>query len=302
MQQRRHYNPSQPRVPKGHSTGGQWTDGNHGQATILEEGDRTDGRYRQDTILQSPPREEDGNARDARVRLARIGGRPPGRIYRTPSDIARQNAARERAEEAARQKEIREGFARYETLSALNNADRRAIIEFKAHVYRSDKKGKLTLESVRMVDRKEAEKLCPGLETVQDFADKAALAVQEKRLVLTPQQYGNAVHSWVEHAINGKGGTDEPNNPDFMAEMSVAKTFEETGKRVYRGQKGSLRYDIFENVNIERLCIHDLKTGPTGMSDERREEIATTAARMKPRGRVVVTEVRPTHPRVLRPR
>jgi hypothetical protein len=169
-------------------------------------------------------------------------------------------------------------------------------------VYRSDKKGKLILESVRMVDRKEAERLCPGLEVVQDLADKAALAAQAEPRVWTTQQFGNAVHSYVEHAINGPGGTDEPNNPDFMAERSVAKTFEETGKRVYRGQKGSLRYDIFENVNIKTLCIHDLKTGPTGLSEERRKEIAMTAARRKPRGRVVVMEVRPTHPRVLRPR
>ena len=239
MQRSHRYNPNQPRVPAGHSDGGQWTDGNHGQATILEEGDRTDGRYRQDTILQSPPREKAGNEQETRVQLARLGGRFPSRIYRTPSDIARQNAARERAEEAARQKEIGEGFARYETLSALNNADRRAIIEFKAHAYRSDKKGKLTLESVRVVDRKEAEKFCPGLEVVQLLADKAALAVQEERRVLTPQQYGNAVHSYVEHAINGPGGTKKPYNPDFMAEMSVAKTFEETKKRIDKVSRGA---------------------------------------------------------------
>jgi hypothetical protein len=226
-------------------------------------------------------------------------------IYRPPRDVPHQDTARERAEEAAREEAIREGFARYETLSALNNADRRAIIEFKAHAYRSDKKGKLILESVRMVDRKEAERLCPGLETVQDLADKAALAVQAEPRSWTPQQYGDAVHRHIERAINGPGGTKKPYNPDFMAEMSVAKTFEETKKRidkVSRGTKDSVRYDIFENVNIERLCIHDFKTGPSGMSNERREEIATTAARRKPRGRVVVTEVRPTHPRVLRPR
>jgi len=71
-----HYNPNQPRVPKGHSTGGRWTDGNHGQATILEEGDRTRGRYGQDTILQ-PPRQADGE--EPPVQLAFLGGREPER-------------------------------------------------------------------------------------------------------------------------------------------------------------------------------------------------------------------------------
>ena len=52
MRHPHHYDPSQPRVPKGHSTGGQWTDGNHGQATILEEGDLTNGGCGKDTLVQ----------------------------------------------------------------------------------------------------------------------------------------------------------------------------------------------------------------------------------------------------------
>jgi hypothetical protein len=152
-----HYNPNQPRVPKGHSTGGQWTDGNHGQATILEEGGRADGRYRQDTILQSPPQAEDGNEQDARVRLAYLRGGFRGPVARTtPRDIARQQAAREAA--------IKNGLAWFSVPSALNGPDERAVIEFEAHQYEREKENTLVFKKLGMLTR-ESLKRCASAST-----------------------------------------------------------------------------------------------------------------------------------------
>ena len=194
MRHPHHYNPNQPRVPKGHSTGGQWTDGNHSQATILEEGDRTDGGYAKDTLVQQ-------------AFLA------PAPFLVPPVVQALQSA-----------------LTLFAALSALNNADRRAAIVFKAREYHADSSGGLILHSVRVLDRDEVKDNCPKLEDVQKLTDKAAAEVQKDGASLKPSAYGTAVHKYIENKINGLGGTDKPDDPNFMAEPSFLKTYEETGE------------------------------------------------------------------------
>jgi hypothetical protein len=333
-----HYNPHQPRVPKGHATGGQWTDGNDGQATILEEGDRADRRYRQDTILQSPPRAEDGDAQDTRVRLAFLRGglRPPFR-RNTPSDIARQKAlelerqkalerARKEAAEAAREKAIRHGLALFSALSALDTPDRRAVIEFKAHQYGRDKENTLEFKKLGVLTREEFKKMCKYLDDVQGFVDEAADEANREP-GLTPQTYGTAVHKGLEAKIkdsrlDGLWAERSAVKSTAALPADIRKHIKQHGEAP-RGYPETVRTDGFEYLGQGTVCVYDAKTGearfpPSRMralvdaifstddivppGPERMAEIAKKiAARGLPVLRIIMTVVRPTIPRVLKP-
>jgi hypothetical protein len=271
-----HYDPNQPRVPKGHPTGGRWTDGNHGQSTILEEGGRTDGGYRNDTLVQQ--------------------------AFLAPAPFAVPPVVQA----------LQSALTLFAALSALNNADRRAAIAFKAREYQADNSGRLILHSVRVLDRDEVKDNCPKLEDVQKLTDKAAAEVQKDGAFLKPSAYGTAVHKYVEKAINGTDETAMPKNPNFMAEPSFLKTYEETGEvlkptpmtvngqtiMVRSGQKGSIRVDVYEKVSDDSVCVYDIKTGRRGLSYERIKEIAAAvAAKYGKEARFIIIEIRPTHPR-----
>jgi hypothetical protein len=313
-----HYKPNQPRVPKGHSTGGQWTDGNHGQATILEEGGPSGRRYGQDTILQVPPHAEDGNEQDPRVRLAFLRGRFPGPVARTtPRDIARQQAARERA--------IQDALARFSALSALNSPDERAVIEFEAHQYERGKGNILEYTNLGILTREEFEKMCKHLDKVQEFTDEAAKEANGMP-GLTPQTYGTEVHKRLEAKINQRG-------PEGLwAERSAVKSTAALphGVRKYiklhgaapPGYPETVRTDGFEYFGEGTVCVYDAKTGEAKFPQSRMrtlvdaifstDEVVPPLDRMAeirakiatwglPVQRVIMMMVRPTVPRVLKP-
>ena len=72
---------------------------------------------------------------------------------------------------------------------------------------------------------------------------------------------------------------------------------------VRRGQKGSIRVDVYEKVNDESVCVYDIKTGRRGLSYKRIKEIAAAVAeKYGKEARFIIIEIRPTHPRALFPR
>jgi hypothetical protein len=102
-----------------------------------------------------------------------------------------------------------------------------------------------------------------------------------------------------------------------MAEPSFRKTLDETGERlkptpmtvngqtivVRRGEKGSIRVDVYEKVSDDLVCVYDIKTGRSGLSYKRIEEIAAAVAeKYGKEARFIIIEIRPTNPRVLFPR
>jgi hypothetical protein len=323
-----HYDPNQPRVPKGHSTGGQWADGNHGQATILEEGDRAGGRYGQDTILQSPPQEEDSDAQDARVRLAFLRGSFRGPVARALSDTARQKAlerARKEAAEAARERAIKYGLVLFSTLSALNSRDRRVVVEFEAHEYGRDKENTLEFKKLGVLTEAEFRKRCNYLTEVQKFADAGAREANTKP-GLNPRTYGTYVHEYVKDKINGM------HEARFWAERSAFKSSaalpDEVRERIQeqgeapRGYVDTVRTDGYEYLGEATGCLYELKTGEAQFGPSRMREFADAifatddiyrdpervthikqnfAKRGLPVLRLIMTVVRPRVPRVLNP-
>jgi hypothetical protein len=296
VQQRHHYDPEQPRVPKGHPTGGQWTDGVPGQGAISQEGDRTEGDYGQDTILQEGGGTEGDDAQDTLVREARLRLGPVPRII--PPAV----------------RNLERALSLYAALSTFNSRDKQAIIEFRAREYQRTEPGSLVLVEARLLSRSEVEKMCEKLPDVQALTDEGAAEVDDP--ALTPSAYGNAVHKYVELNINMK------RDPNFRAEKSTLKIaaalteerleYLSQGKDAPQNALDTVRIDVYENRGDGTVCIYDIKTGESVLRPGRMSELAHSIltperlAEIKakirvPVVRIIVMEVRPTFLRGTRP-
>ena len=120
---------------------------------------------------------------------------------------------------------------------------------------------------------------------VQTRVDLAAQTVRQKSSGMTPQAYGTAVHYNVSQQLKSL------NDRNFRAEVSFVKSGEEN-----YGTVGSIRVDVYEKVSDAVLCIYDIKTGVSGLSAARKNEIRDTI--MAGYGHnfpvVVITDIRPS--------
>lgn len=184
---------------------------------------------------------------------------------------------------AAARATVQLGLMLYTYMSAQNGPGKRAVVEFKAREF-SAENGQLDLSNVRLLDREETERVCPRLPEVQERLDRAVETVKGSGVRLTPQQFGTAVHTDLKKQI------DALFDPNLVAERSLIKTREEVGY----GAKGSIRVDALERVDRPTACVHDIKTGDSGMSLPRMREMAeSVAVNFREVTRIVVTEVRP---------
>jgi hypothetical protein len=175
-------------------------------------------------------------------------------------------------------------------LSARNNRDSQAVIAFKAEEYRATADKVLDLEGVAQLDRNRVERVCKRLEQVQKLADAAAVAVNMDKRISRATEYGTAVHFRVKQAIEA---LDDYN---FRAEVSYQKMRDEG---IY-GWPGSIRIDVLEKAARRTVCVHDLKTGPTGLTPARFREIAQNVYAAYPDTlRIIITEVHPSVRRLL---
>jgi hypothetical protein len=152
----RGYDPNQPRVPAGHSDGGQWTDTGGAGA----------GSRRIDTGEQPL------------VQQARID-----RLIRPV------------------QRGIEAALALFTALSARNTPDRRAVLEFSAREFHFDESGELGRPKIDLLNRDRVRDACPRLGEVQQRTDRAAELVRTGGGIMSPQQFGTAVHANLKHQI-----------------------------------------------------------------------------------------------------
>lgn len=235
----RGYDPNQPRVPAGHSDGGQWTDTGGSGAYF--------GRL-------------DANEHPL-VHQARID-----RLIRPI------------------QRGIEAALALFAALSARNTPDRRAILEFNAREFRLDESGGLGRPNVSLLNRDQVRDACPRLGEVQDRTDRANAIVRAGGGIMSPQQFGTAVH------LNLKRQIDNLKDPNFRAEVSRVKSEED---ETWYGRRGSIRIDVLENVGDGTVCVYDIKTGQSSLNPSRMADIAQNAFKHFPgTQRIVVTEIR----------
>jgi hypothetical protein len=317
------YDPNQPRVPAGHSDGGQWTDGNSGGERHLRTERPTSPLF--ELSLQEFQRHGAQSVTDVSARARRLS---PWRAFPLPTKPSPLFELGARApmppETHPAAKDMESALGLYDALSLHNSPEQRAVIAFKARDYRRGEAPVLELLRVGILTRSEVGLICKQFGTVQDLTDKAAAAVQAEKLPLDPGQYGTAVHTLVKEAVNGpkkpKSSGDVRAYPKLWAEESFAKNYEESREHksreaatignpspqgpgdTYYGAPGSIRVDVYEEVNPKTVCVYDIKTGRSGLSGPHMLEIAIRVARRLPGARIVVMEMRPTLPRVLTPR
>jgi hypothetical protein len=135
-----------------------------------------------------------------------------------------------------------------------------------------------------LLNRDQVRHACPRLGEVQDRTDRATEIVRAGGGIMSPQQFGTAVHTHLKQQI------DRLANLHFRAEVSRVKS-EEAETRY--GRRGSIRIDVLENVGDGTVCVYDIKTGQSGLSPKRMAEIAENAFKHFPgTQRIIVTEIR----------
>jgi hypothetical protein len=179
--------------------------------------------------------------------------------------------------------------ALYTWLSSRNEPNHTAALSLPATEYQLGSSGKLERTWVEQLTDEQLKEVCRQYPKTQALTDQAA-DTTNRALYRTAAEYGTAVHAKLAQAI-GK------NDPNFRPEVSLLKTLDETGElpeKIPYGTKGSVRIDVLENTDTNRVCIYDIKTGKSGLTPSRIAELARTVYLRYPKARsFLVIEVRP---------
>ncbi|WP_332118331.1 hypothetical protein [Azorhizobium caulinodans] len=126
---------------------------------------------------------------------------------------------------------------------------------------------------------------CKRLAEVQKYTDESASKLRRENYD-SAASYGTAVHVELDKRIKAL------HDPDLASEKSYLKNEDENDAR--RGEKGSIRVDVLEAAPQNTVCVYDIKTGKSGLSQARMTEIAFAAQKFRPNTRrILVTEMRP---------
>lgn len=289
MTDRPHYNPNQPRVPKGRHDSGQWTAGHSRQPVAGHE----DEPWSAGSDDQRSSAEHDGDPWTVDQDHERVAPQPAflGPLGRA---VVRGGASRLGPQLSARQALVN-GLATFSALSLLNTDDRRAIAEFKVGEFSRDPDKLLTFERVRMLDEDELKKICEHVDKVQKMADEASEDTYKYQPDLTPPVHGTAVHTRVKKAVDAFG------DPDLTGELRIKylegdqTTKDPTGRR----PKLWVVLDIFELKREKKIaCVYDVKTQNAVLDEDRMTEIAEYLLKQDQRvDRLFLVQVKPKPPK-----
>jgi hypothetical protein len=172
----------------------------------------------------------------------------------------------------------------YERLSAANTDNQQAVAVFNSRDYRPAEPGSLILTQVGVLTREETNAACPGLADVERMSQQATSDSVENRPDLRQPYRGTDIHKRMSESVK------KDSLGRFQAEISFLKS---NGADARYGTRGSVRIDVFENLNNGTICVYDLKTGTARFDPERGLEIAATVyKRYKTTRRILITEVR----------
>ena len=187
-------------------------------------------------------------------------------------------------------KAVSAALALYTWMSSRNTADSTAVFGFRADAYSPGASADDAAIWVGQLTRQDVDDACPRHAEVQSITNQASEAI-DRGAYETPQQYGTAVHSWIEEQINGPRTVPRspPRDPNFRAEVSLIKS-----RDARYGRAGSRRIDVYENPGTGAVCVYDVKTGLDRLTPARMLELASTVQYYYPSTqRIIVTEVRP---------
>ena len=155
---------------------------------------------------------------------------------------------------------------------------------------------------MRQLSSEELKLACPNYDDVLKRLNEATNDARALRTDWTPQTFGTEVHSRVARGVNGYSDTppgfrspDRPQNEDYRAEFSIlkARAADPITPPARYGQAGTVRIDVFERVNDQRICVYDIKTGSQPLTLPRSLEIGANVRRRYPNAQsIIVAEAR----------
>ena len=266
----------QPRVPKGHSDGGQWTR------------DGSGGSLPPPALFQRVPTDDQQAPQAEPAFLGRLLSEAGKRVL--PKASGRLGGAAART--------IESELALFTALSQKNSRDQQAVFQFNAKQFGPDENGKLDPGTAAALTFAQVRRVCPGIARVKELTDEAVAEAEADEKASGEQwsasKFGTAVHTYLKRKIDAwnRLPPEEASklNPfGFRAEVSFIK-----GEQENPGTKGSVRVDVLEKRDDGVVCVYDVKTGWSGLTPARMLEIASNVYKNYETVNFVVTETRPS--------
>jgi hypothetical protein len=302
----RKYDPSQPREPAGSQNGGRWALNGGGQGrsgeeeTVTEDGSRvlslrirsrsSEGWEEEHTVIAPDGTQtvfemegrtqtiRDGQTSEILSRSTLIDG------WAVPEAFVQQTGVSSLARAGTRS--LYNAAAALLAALSVRTGRNGAIFEAPASLYEPRQGTKSTVAWVGAVNEQEMRAACPQRGLVQTILDEAAAQVRATGNFNGPQDFGNKVHAVAAAKIRALG------NPNLVAETSYVYGDETPADY---GTRFSIRLDVLERSVPQTVCVHDHKTGESGISAVRATSIAEMIARNFPdTQRIILSEIRPT--------
>jgi hypothetical protein len=280
-----HYDPNQPRVPRGHSDGGQWT---------------SDGQRALSDIAELPPPDLRGDGPHPGLRTQYALMRPgdvPLRVPNAPARAPVKPPVRPNPFISALRVMVPIGVAwqLYELLSEYNSPDQPVVLGLQSQEFR--RLGPKAFGFVQRLTQKETKDYCPSLEEVQKLVDEAARKLgprNEYRNSKEDAAYGNAFEEELKKLLDDHNIDRAKNN---KPPLEWQKTFGPGGElNKKRNEAGVKVPDITDKGKT--TCFYQVTTGdPTGVGQGMRllvENFSRTKEYSEGTDIVVVTQVKPS--------
>lgn len=131
---------------------------------------------------------------------------------------------------------------------------------------------------------------CRRVGDIQQWIDEAATILAPEKPNLKAQAYGIALHLLLHQKIQALKRAYPGLYDDLDSEIS----FLQNGMPAYRGEKDSVRHDVYEKIppdKAETVCIYDAKTGDARFRWEQLRRTVTSAAKQNPGATIIVVQM-----------
>jgi hypothetical protein len=137
-----------------------------------------------------------------------------------------------------------------------------------------------------------ARKFCELLPEVQGWTDEAAAVLATDKPLLSPADYGKAVHLYVKRQIEALKEAE----PTIYAGLWPEYSVDASGVEVSYGKRDSTRLDVLHlvpAVNPTLICIYEVKTGDAAVRKYQLDRSVMRMMALHPNATVVMIQVKP---------
>ena len=148
-----------------------------------------------------------------------------------------------------------------------------SVIAFK--IWTGGTEGNVVSLQQETLTQEQVAQVCKVLPDVQTWTNEAATMHLPQRAAMSPTEWGNLVHWAIYKRITDLKKTIPTALANVFPEISIdGRRLEiDHPNRPRYGQAGTSRLDILEKISATTYCIYDVKTGASGLTPNRMNEI-----------------------------